>query len=322
MTIDAQVDEVRAPYVRTKQPICEEQAGQAREHSEFNKKEEPLPVVFLRKEMLRPVATTKTAHPRVNILGVGVSAIDLPRAVGTIESWIATRSRNYVCTATVHGIVECQHDEKLRRIYNSAGLVTPDGMPLVWLGRWKGFPRVGRVYGPDLMLSVYERSVPAGYKHFLYGGGDGVVEKLRRRLEERFPGLNIVGTHAPPFGAATPLEDEKVLRAIDATKPDAIWIGLGTPKQDRWMAAHLGRLNAPVLIGVGAAFDFHAGVKKQAPLWMRQAALEWLFRLFSEPRRLWRRYLLGNPQFLFWLLLQTFRLKQYTIEAAGDPRPR
>ena len=249
---------------------------------------------------------------RVNILGVGVSDIAMPDALETIESWIARREHRYVCVANVHGIMESQHDEDLRRIYDSAGLVTPDGVPLVWISRWRGYRRVRRVYGPDLMLAVCERSVSIPYKHFLYGGNEAVAQKLRLRLEERFPGLRIVGSHTPPFRKLTPREDEEVVHKINATKPDVVWVGLGTPKQEHWMAAHIDRLNAPVLIGVGAAFDFHAGIKRQAPVWMQNTGLEWFFRLLNEPRRLWRRYLLFNPQFAVLVLAQALRLRRYS----------
>jgi len=249
---------------------------------------------------------------RVNILGVGVSAIAMPDALEIIESWISRRGHHYVCVANVHGIMESQHDEDLRRTYNVAGLVTPDGMPLVWVSRLRGYPNVRRVYGPDLMLSVCERSVSKQCTHFLYGGEEGVAQKLRLRLEEQFPGLRIVGSHTPPFRKHTAREDEEVVREINDTKPDIVWVGLGTPKQEHWMAAHVDQLTAPVLIGVGAAFDFLAGTKRQAPVWMQKAGLEWSFRLLSEPRRLWRRYLLYNPQFTLLVLLQTLGIKPYS----------
>ncbi len=206
--------------------------------------------------------------------------------------------------------MESQRDEDLRRIFDSAGLVAPDGMPLVWLSRCWGYPHVRRVYGPDLILSICERSLSKHYRHFLYGGDEGVVQRLRARLEQLFPALRIVGIHAPRFRSLTPEEDEKVVREINETKPDIVWVGLSTPKQEHWTAAHVNRLNASVLIGVGAAFDFHAGTKRQAPVWMRNAGLEWFFRLLSEPRRLWRRYLLNNPRFALLVLLQALRLKR------------
>jgi len=251
---------------------------------------------------------------RVNILGVGVSAITLEMAVEIIEEWIACREPHYVCVTGFHGVMESWRDKGLRRIHNRAGLVTPDGMPLVWLSRLKGFRHVERVYGPDLMLALCERSVARGYRHFFYGGAEGVPEQLAKVLSRRFPGLVVVGTCSPPFRPLTPGEDEEIVQMINEAGPDIVWVGLSTPKQERWMAEHVGRLVAPVLIGVGAAFDFLTGRKPQAPRWMQRAGLEWLFRLLTEPRRLWKRYLPNIP--IFWILvfLQHLRVINPTME--------
>jgi N-acetylglucosaminyldiphosphoundecaprenol N-acetyl-beta-D-mannosaminyltransferase len=251
---------------------------------------------------------------RVNILGVGVSALTLPQAVTILEAWIAGSTPQYVCVTGVHGVMESQRDQELRRIHNEAGLVTPDGMPLVWISRLKGHTNVGRVYGPDLMLAFCETSERKGYRHFLYGGGEGVAELLASRLKERFPGLAIVGTYCPPFRALEPDEDDEAVRRINQARPDIIWVGLSTPKQERWMRAHVGRITAPALVGVGAAFDFHAGLKRQAPRWIQHSGFEWLFRLAAEPRRLWRRYLYNNPRFIFLVALQALGLRRFALE--------
>ncbi|MGQ9676028.1 MAG: WecB/TagA/CpsF family glycosyltransferase [Chloroflexota bacterium] len=251
------------------------------------------------------------AIPRTNILGVGISAIDMNLALEQIEGWVARREQHYVCVATVHGVMECQRDPTLRQVFNNSGLTTPDGMPLVWLSRLNGYRHVRRVYGPDLMLALCQRSVDRGYGHYLYGGAEGVAETLADRLRQRFPGLRIVGTYTPPFRALTPAEDAAVIERINQAKPDIVWVGISAPKQDRWMAEHVGRLTAPVLIGVGAAFDFHSGRKRQAPRWMQGAGLEWLFRLSQEPRRLWRRYLVYNPLFVGFVFLQMTGVKRY-----------
>ncbi len=248
------------------------------------------------------------ALDRVNVLGVGVSAINMDMALAVIEGWIEHRELHYVCVTGVHGVMESQRDEELRRIHNQAGLVTPDGMPLVWISHLKGFRHVERVYGPDLMLALCAYSVPRGYRHFFYGGAKGVPEQLAVVLQKRFPGLQVVGTHSPPFRPLTPEEDKQVVAMINAVNPDIVWIGLSTPKQERWMAEHRARLRAPVLIGVGAAFDFLTGRKPQAPRWMQRAGLEWLFRLFTEPRRLWRRYLINNPLFVSLVVLEALGL--------------
>lgn len=255
------------------------------------------------------------SHHRVNILGVGVSAITMDEALATIEGWIASREHQYICVRDVHGVMKSQRDATLRQIHNAAGLVTPDGMPLVWLARLKGFRHVERVYGPDLMLACCQLSISRGYRHFFYGGAEGVAQRLASRLRERFPGLAIAGTLSPPFRLLEPNEDEETVRNINQTHPDIVWVGLGTPKQERWMSAHVGRLDAPVLVGVGAAFDFHAGVKAQAPRWMRRAGLEWLFRLLAEPRRLGPRYLLNNPWFIWEVFLQSIGVKRYDSQA-------
>lgn len=235
----------------------------------------------------------------------------MAHAVETIEEWIQAGKRRYVCVTGVHGVMESQRDEELRRIHAEAGLVTPDGVPLLWLGRLRGFADMDRVYGPDLMLRLCDRSPSRGYRHYLYGGGEGVPERLAARLSKRFPGLDIVGSYSPPFRPLTPEEDDEVVRRLNAARPDIVWVGLGTPKQERWMEAHRSRLRAPVLIGVGAAFDFHSGLKSQAPRWMQRGGLEWLFRLASEPRRLWRRYLVNNAWFIALVLAQACGLKRF-----------
>ena len=253
-------------------------------------------------------------HARVNVLGVGVSAVNMRQALDAIDEWIARRQQHYVCVTGVHGVMECQRDDDLRRIHNAAGMVTPDGMPLVWLSRLRGCSHVRRVYGPDLMLAVCARSTQMGYKHFLYGGADDVPQQLGDSLRRRFPGLCIVGAYSPPFRPLTEEEDTQIVQMINQAAPDVVWVGLSTPKQECWMAAHLGRIDAPVLIGVGAAFDFHAGRKKQAPRWMQHSGLEWLFRLVTEPRRLWHRYLVYNPLFVLLVLLQALGFKRYSLE--------
>jgi N-acetylglucosaminyldiphosphoundecaprenol N-acetyl-beta-D-mannosaminyltransferase len=247
--------------------------------------------------------------PRVNILGVGVSAINMTQALDTIDGWISQRDRHYVCITGVHGVMESQRDERLRQIHNQAGLVTPDGMPLAWLSRWKRFPWVERVCGSDLMLAVCRQSLVKGYRHYFYGGAKGVPEKLADRLIRCFPGLQVAGLYSPPYRTLTKDEDERVIRTINDAKPDIVWVGLSTPKQEYWMSEHLGRIGAAVMVGVGAAFDFHAGLKKRAPRWMQRCGLEWCFRLITEPRRLWRRYLINNPWFLWLILCQALGKK-------------
>jgi N-acetylglucosaminyldiphosphoundecaprenol N-acetyl-beta-D-mannosaminyltransferase len=260
----------------------------------------------------------QVSPPRANVLGVGISAIDMSAAVATVRRWICSGEHHYVCVTGVHGVMECQRDDALRRIHNSSGLTTPDGMPLVWLSRLLGFGHVERVYGPDLMLALCEESQRSGYRHFLYGGGEGVADLLEAKLRDRFPGLKVVGTYTPPFRALTQAEDAALVASINSSGADIVWIGLSTPKQERWMAEHLGRIEAPVMVGVGAAFDFHSGAKRQAPKWMQRSGLEWLFRFTQEPKRLWQRYLINNPQFLACVVLQLLGARAYPDVLGAD----
>ena len=254
---------------------------------------------------MRSALGITTPHPRVDVLGVGVSAITMPQALDLIDGWIATRVQRYVCVTGVHGVMESQRDTTVRAIHNAAGMVTPDGMPLVWIGRARGFAHMERVYGPDLMLAMCERPSASGYRHYFYGGGQGVPELLAERLKQRYPSLVVAGVYSPPFGVQSATDDDATVRRINAARPDIVWVGLSTPKQERWMHDHLGRVTAPVMIGVGAAFDFHAGLKPQAPRWMQRSGLEWSFRLATEPGRLWRRYLVNNPWFVWKVACQT-----------------
>lgn len=245
---------------------------------------------------------------RVDVLGVRVSAIDPRAALDLIAGWIERKERQYVCVTPVYSVTLGLDDPELRRILNESGMTTPDGMPIVWCGRYAGAEWIRRVYGPDLMADVLERSVGEGWTSFLYGVTPETLDALERRLVERYPGLRIVGSWSPPFRDLTPEEDEDVIRRINEADPDLVWVGLSTPKQERWMDAHRHALNAPVLVGVGAAFDFHAGTKRQAPRWLRDIGLEWMFRLLTEPRRLWRRYLVGNTRFLWAIVHRPPRL--------------
>jgi N-acetylglucosaminyldiphosphoundecaprenol N-acetyl-beta-D-mannosaminyltransferase len=247
------------------------------------------------------------------VLGVGISLINMGLALNRLDRWIQGHERQYVSVCTVHTVMECRRDERLRRIVNGAGMTTPDGMPLVWLSRLAGHVFVSRVYGPDLMLAELAASREAGRSHFFYGGRTGVAERLAGAMRDRFPGVRIAGTLAPPVGTAEELCNPQTAALINAAKPDVVWVGISSPKQEYWMACMRPLLDAPVLIGVGAAFDFHTGTVRQAPRWMQRSGLEWLFRLVQEPRRLWRRYLVDNPWFLFELARQKLGLKHYEL---------
>lgn len=267
---------------------------------------------------MRSPDSPERSIPRVDVLGVQVSAVNMDQTLEILDHWITAGIRRYVCVTGVHGVMESRRDERLQQIHNAAGLVTPDGMPLVWWTRCQGWRHARRVYGPDLLLACCQRSLATGYRHFFYGGQEGVAELLVRRLTRRFPGLTVAGTYTPPFRALTEPEDEDVVGTINAAAPDIVWVGLGTPKQEYWMAEHVDRLEASVLIGVGAAFDFHAGLKRQAPRWMQHSGLEWFFRLASEPRRLGKRYLVNNPAFV-WLALEEIWRAVQTSNEIGAP---
>ena len=247
----------------------------------------------------------------INLLGVRVSSLNLTRCVELIEQTIKGKERGYVCVCGAHGLVECQSDPELRAVFNGAFLVTPDGMPLVWELRRRGHSDAGRVYGPDLMLALFERGQQQGLRHYLYGATGDTLDLLATRLLRRAPGAQIAGYYAPPFRPLTVEEEEDVVRRINDARPDIVWVGLSAPKQERWMARMRNRLDASVLIGVGAAFDFHAGNTRQAPPWIQQAGLEWAFRLIVEPRRLWRRYVRVVPGYMYLLALQRSGLRHY-----------
>lgn len=253
--------------------------------------------------------------PRANVLGVGVHAIDMRRALGVFQSAVEECRKGYICVTGVHGIMEAQKNPDFLAILNRSLLTTPDGVPTVWVGRWQGYSQMQRVCGPELMLEVCAMSVGKGYTHFLYGGADGVAEQLKASLLRRLPGLRIVGTYTPPFRPLNEAEKEDLCARVASVKPDIFWVGLSTPKQERFMADYLPHLDTRVMVGVGAAFDFHTGRIEDAPAWMKKAGLQWLHRLSQEPGRLWKRYLLNNPRFVASIFLQFAGLRKYELAA-------
>lgn len=255
---------------------------------------------------------------KVDILGVPIAAIDLDQAANQIEYWIVKGRKVYVTVTGVHGIMESQYNEEVKRIHRNSAMCVPDGMPTVWIGKIYGHKKMGRVYGPDLMLEMIKRSSESGYTNFFYGGKTGVPERLQDRLSARFPGLRVVGTLSPPFGPMNDKEEDDFRELIRQLSPDIMWVGLSTPKQEIWMATHLEKLDTRVMIGVGAAFDFHSGLVRQAPAWIQKCGFEWFFRMCVEPRRLWRRYLYNNPRFVWLMLLQLLRLRRYDAETPSS----
>jgi N-acetylglucosaminyldiphosphoundecaprenol N-acetyl-beta-D-mannosaminyltransferase len=259
---------------------------------------------------LRAVPPRRT---RVNVLGVGIDAVNMSDALGILGSAIWSGTRGWICATGVHGVMESQHDQSLKRIINHSLLTLPDGRPMMWLGRLGGQKRMTQVTGPDFMLSVCRRSLRTGYTHFLYGGKPGVADQLKNSLEQRFHGLQIVGTYTPPFGPLSLNEQQSLRGLVSRLRPDIFWIGISTPKQERFMAEYLHLLETTVMVGVGAAFDLHTGNLQDAPRWIKAAGMQWLHRLLQDPRRLWKRYLFNNTCFLAKIALQWFRLKTYEL---------
>ena len=252
-----------------------------------------------------------TVFPEFRVLGVTVHAVQIPGVIAQMEEWISLRAEGeYIAVTGMHGVMEAQHDPEFRKILDAAGLVVADGMPLVWLGRRHGFGMARRVYGPELMASFCEQTAAKGYRHFFYGGAPAVAEDLATRFVSQFPGVVVAGTYSPPFRTLTQEEDREIIHAIKDAHADIVWVGLSTPKQERWMFEHRDRLKVPVLVGVGAAFDFHTGRMAQAPAWIGDHGLEWLFRLGQEPRRLWHRYLVYGAEFAALVFLELLGLKK------------
>lgn len=244
----------------------------------------------------------------VPILGVPVGALDMERTLDTIGTWVRHNESRYICAPDVFNISSAQTNPAHMAALQDADLIVPDGTPLTWVGRLRGNRQMKRVCGPDLLLAACERSVREGWRHYFYGGAEGVAEELARRLCERYPGLRVAGAECPPFRPLTEAETRRIISRVRDAGTDIMWIGLGCPKQEIWMHKHSKRLKGITLVGVGAAFDFHTGRISRAPAWMRNSGLEWMHRLASEPRRLWRRYCYHAPRFVFLSLFETMRL--------------
>ena len=251
-------------------------------------------------------------RPVFRVLGIRMDAVQIPGVVAKMEEWISRRQgAHYIAVTNVHVLMEARHNISFRRVLDAADLCVPDGMPLVWIGRLRGHPLKRRVYGPDLLLDFCRDTNAKAYRHFFYGGASGVPEALVAKLKCQFPMLEVAGTYSPPFRPLTTEEDVDVVNMINRLNADVLWVGLGCPKQELWMYEHCKQLRAPVIVAVGQAFDIHSGRLKQAPVWMREYGLEWLFRLMAEPRRLWRRYLIYNSEFVFGELLEILGIKKF-----------
>jgi N-acetylglucosaminyldiphosphoundecaprenol N-acetyl-beta-D-mannosaminyltransferase len=262
---------------------------------------------------MQPTAST-------SVLGMKVSWTHYQHASDLILSWARQKASKYVCVATVNNVMEAYDSDAFQKVMNQADLVAPDGMPVVWALRWMGQKQATRVYGPDLTEVLLEKAAPTGVPVGFYGAAPQVLKQLTERVQARYPALQIAYTFSPPFRALSPDEDQEIIEAINQSGARILFIGLNTPKQDLWMASHRHKVQA-VMVGVGAAFDFLAGSKPQAPRWMMGIGLEWLFRLITEPRRLWKRYLKHNPRFVAFLGLQLLGFKRYDLKpekATGD----
>lgn len=250
--------------------------------------------------------------PSFKVLGVRIHALQIPETVAQVEAWIRERSpERFVSFSGMHGVSESLNDPSIRQVLNAADLVVPDGMSLVWVGRHRGQARrlQRRVYGPEFM-ETFIRETGSRYRHYFYGGAPGVADRLAERMH-RECGIQVAGTYCPPFRPLTEAEEADLEAKVRASAPDLLWVGLSTPKQERWMYAHRGRLGVPVLLGVGAAFDFHTGSVVQAPSWMQENGLEWFFRLVVDYKRLWRRYLIGGSRFVWNAGLESLHLKRF-----------
>ena len=252
-----------------------------------------------------------SAPESFKVLGVRVDAVQIPEVISRMTQWIDERQLgNYIAVTGMHGVMEAQRSVQFKGILNHASLVVADGMPLVWVGKIRRLAMQRRVYGPELM-ETFCRVTGDRYAHFFYGGAPGVADDLGEVLKQRF-GIRVAGSYSPPFRHLYPREERELLASLRASRPDILWVGLSTPKQETWMAEYWERTGIPVLVGVGAAFDFFTGRSRQAPSWMREHGLEWLFRLATEPKRLWRRYLVYGSQFVWNVALELTGIKRFS----------
>jgi N-acetylglucosaminyldiphosphoundecaprenol N-acetyl-beta-D-mannosaminyltransferase len=261
-------------------------------------------------------------RPAAKLLGISVEALDMERTLNRIAGELEARRKGYICMAGVHGIMEAYRNAELAAVYAASSMTVPDGTPTVWVGRWQGHKAMRRVAGPDLMLEVFRRKEFAGCTHFLYGGEEHVAEELRERFSLRFPWARILGTYTPPHRDLNAEEEQSLIARMRELKPDIIWVGISTPRQERFMHRYLHRLDTTLMFGVGAAYDFHTGRIHDAPQWIKTIGMQWLHRLLQDPRRLWKRYLRNNPAFLWHIALQLSGMRQYphtTLENLPAP---
>lgn len=315
-------------------PLKNRASGRARESGKPRANLTPLESTLIQKRGAKAAAVVASRphtaraskqKPAFHVLGVRVDAVQIADVVDHMKEWIRERRGCHSIAASgMNGLVEAQHDPEFKQILNATDLVVPDGMPLVWLGRRGGHVLPRRVYGPDLLLSFCEKTAGCGYRHFFYGAErePDVPERLAEKLKQRFQGMIVAATYSRPLASAGIEQEDEILSRVSQAGPDVVWVGLGEVRQVRWMHEHRDKLNVPVVVGVGAAFDMISGRRKQAPRWMREHGLEWLFRLCQEPRRLWRRYLIYGTQFVAWIILESLGLKKFGPDTNdGKPQP-
>jgi len=245
--------------------------------------------------------------PSFSVLGVRIDAVQIADVIDVFEAWIQERrGTQFVAVCNVHMVMEAKNDPRFMEMLNTSGLTVPDGKPLTWIGSHLGFDLKRRVYGPDLFQDFLKVTNSRKYRHFFYGGHPDVTQRMISKIQQHFPGTRIAGSYSPPFRELTTEENSDAVAKINESHADILWVGLGCPKQEVWMYEHQHQVNVPVMVGVGQAFNIVAGNLNQAPRWMREHGLEWLFRLLLEPRRLWKRYLVYNSKFIFHITRESF----------------
>lgn len=265
---------------------------------------------------------TSRNHPKANVLGLAIDAINMRQALARVEENLRLRRKGYVCLTGVHGVMESKRDPVLANIFANASLNVPDGMPTVWVGRHQGYAHMERVAGPDLMLEVIRRPEFLGYTHFLCGGKPGVAEELRDRMLATYPEVQIVGAYTPPFGPMSLKQEEDFLATVNRAHPDIVWVGISTPKQEKFMDRYLPLLDTTLMFAVGAAFDFHTGRIADCSDWIKRSGLQWLHRLLQDPKHLWKRYLRNIPPFLFYIFMQLAGLQSYPLRRSAEVREK
>lgn len=251
------------------------------------------------------MSSDQIIYRKYKVLNVQFDLVDYRAVMEHIDRWRRSGERHYLTLSPPHSVLMCDSDDELSKATDRANMTLPDGVGIILAANLLKYPHRGRVTGPVLMLKLCEWGRAKDYSHFFYGGLPGVADMLAKRLAKKFPGLKVAGTYSPPFRRLTPQEDAKVIQDINSARPDILWVGLGSPKQEKWMASHVGKIAATAMIAVGAAFDFHSGNVKWAPAWLRRLGLEWAYRLAKEPRRMWRRNL-DSPLFLLRVMQQRF----------------